>query len=130
MKKAVFFTLDALLAIMATTILVFLSLSLLHASPMDTDRQLQTYAYNVIEAAYHRNILDGSRDTIVAHLNTSLPQRICGKIGTFDDSATLLANHFKSNCPVDAMPNPKAMATVTYDRSGQEGIAVLEVWYK
>ncbi|MFT7615317.1 MAG: hypothetical protein ACI8Y7_000123 [Candidatus Woesearchaeota archaeon] len=101
-KRAVFFTLDAFFALLVVFIIgtfIFVHLNQATVSPSTRLQNLAQDSLLVLELnGTLSNAVAGSNATIVAYLNTVLPQSVCGNITIFDASDTLIRVSHKEAC--------------------------------
>ena len=124
MKKAIFFSLDALFGlIIAFGFLSFLFVSM-QSSSVTADVIVLDTSQSVLHAAYNADILfSPTQSSLEIFLNTTLP--FCGTLRIFDDDLVMIHNATKSPC-LSASNSVFVRRSFVYD--SQFYIAELEAW--
>jgi len=133
MKKGALLTFDAMVAMIATVIMLFVILSSLHDSQRDTQgtEELQHTSFQVMSAASHTGVLVqglSSATPVKRHLNATIPSRMCSTITLYDNSNATVRNVNKTGCE-NQTPSKKSVSVRSFRSGGANYYAILEVWY-
>ena len=125
--KAQFFTLDALLALIAAAVMTSMIIMSFKTVPSD-DSRLQTIAADTLRVLDDGRLLTAvqGNTTTIDNFLKKLPDNICGRITISDTLDTILASVTKQGCGTPIIP---AVQYRTVVKEGTFYLARMEAWW-
>jgi hypothetical protein len=132
-RNAIFFSLDALVAVIAAAALLFALTYSIHAvmytSPPIQGFQQQGQAALSSAAGNGVLIAGVSASTpLITHLDAVLPERLCGEMQMFEDDGTLIRTVYRTGC-VAQDPDEVAAMYRGFQVNSTNYYTRLEVWF-
>ena len=137
-KKAFIFSLDALLALLAATVLI--SASFFYLSQVQTLNwsqpslfvtSMDTLATLRLDGSLEDAVDTGSNSTIELFFNNMYPSNICGRMELYSRSGTLVLSSKKTGCSLPASTDSKSIfvSRRTFVANKQLYYAYLRTWF-